>query len=465
MLIRTLLLAIFLISAALSVCAAEPVRSSDVTESGTTPTSSSDVAESATLPADSSKLASARAMTMDEALKCVTVSAEDCTDGNTYYICYTFTNPTSVAIDKKVDLTTVAYKRRSLKDPFEYVYQCSTELTDLMIPPYGKYKSTISFPQKDSFFFNQHMYSKFCFDDGAFLKFDEEFYRNPSSLVRLATVISPENELFLSIQNRSWFNTITDLSTLAIQLDNRCGYKFKFASEKPLALNIPPRGTYLLYIDSLVPQFFDIPDSLRKLPRLPKHLRKYTKKHNPYFILMNAELTLNHIRYHYNGMLSMTQPCAILEESTLTPLPQISYDYGSGVARSWDNTNNIYYLDDSYLYIYFELTNTSNNMILPSPKQDGYSYMINAAYFDQDMYRHNNFVEISLPTDFTLAPNETRYFTFKIPLPDDFYTLDPSQDRYLIPQEPNLHYIELFPKENFSLPVPQDTYQFLDIIP
>ncbi len=61
MLIRTLLLAIFLISSALSICAAEPATmpttSTDGVESSTMPASSSDRMESVTLSADSADVA------------------------------------------------------------------------------------------------------------------------------------------------------------------------------------------------------------------------------------------------------------------------------------------------------------------------------------------------------------------------------------------------------------------------
>ncbi len=104
------------------------------------------------MPADSSAVvASAQAMTMDEALKHVTISTEDWLDGNTYYIRYTFTNPTNVAINKKVDLTVVSYQRCSIinddatiiydspdkKDTLPWTEQCSNMIRPSYTIRYG----------------------------------------------------------------------------------------------------------------------------------------------------------------------------------------------------------------------------------------------------------------------------------------------------------------------------------------
>ena len=46
-------------------------------------------------------------MTMKDALSKVTIESEDWLDGDTYYIRYTFTNPTDVAIEKDILYTEV----------------------------------------------------------------------------------------------------------------------------------------------------------------------------------------------------------------------------------------------------------------------------------------------------------------------------------------------------------------------
>lgn len=49
----------------------------------------------------------AEQMTMEDALSKVTIEAEDRLDGDTYYIRYTFTNPTDVPIEKDILYTEV----------------------------------------------------------------------------------------------------------------------------------------------------------------------------------------------------------------------------------------------------------------------------------------------------------------------------------------------------------------------
>ena len=266
MLIRTLLLVIFLISSALSVCVAEPiltsVSSSDRVESITMPADSSDVVESATLPASPSKIASEQAMTMEEALEHVTISTEDWLDGNTYYIRYTFTNPTDVAIDKKVDLTTVLYERCSIinddatiiydspakKDTLPWTEQCSDMIKRLVIPPFSSSKYIIALPQYRPTIFNQIRYNTFFFADGTQLYYSQDFPFKPisDSPFELSPWISDENELYLTIRNTSFFKTILQADNLYTTLHTLRGYQIVSAN-KNIDISIRKRQKPSIY--------------------------------------------------------------------------------------------------------------------------------------------------------------------------------------------------------------------------
>lgn len=54
-------------------------------------------------------------MSVEDALSKVTIEAEDWLDGDTYYIRYTFANPTDVAIEKTVEYTDIRYTTLSCK--------------------------------------------------------------------------------------------------------------------------------------------------------------------------------------------------------------------------------------------------------------------------------------------------------------------------------------------------------------
>lgn len=210
MFIRYLLLVCLLIVSAMPICTAE---------STTMPARSSDVAEFSTISATSSDLvASDQAMTMEEALECVTISAEDWLDGYTYYIRYTFINPTDVAIDKKVDLTTVAYRRCAYHELWGFNQHGSSAITALVIPPHGTYTTTLNFPLFTPVAQYHYLLSTVLyFTDGSALYHGYQPTRE-TPLYALSTFVSGKNELCLAIRNRSRLTPITSISNLTVQL-------------------------------------------------------------------------------------------------------------------------------------------------------------------------------------------------------------------------------------------------------
>lgn len=82
----------------------------------------------------------------------------------------------------------------------------------------------------------------------------------------------------------------------------------------------------------------------------------------------------------------------------------------------------VYYLDANHLYGYLPLKNCSTTPIHePAAKYD-----LTLTYFTHDTYSKRTNIKLVLPTDFSLQPNEIKYFSFKIPLPDDCYRIAPT---------------------------------------
>ena len=478
MLIRTLLLAIFLISSALSVCAAEPATmpttSSDTVESTilpatssdgmesitmsasssalAEPATSSDAVESITMPASPSKIASAQAMTMDEALKHVTVSAEDWLDGNTYYIRYTFTNPTAVAIDKKVDLTVVNYRRHAYNDMSESSTRGSTAITALVIPPHNTYTTTLEFPIFVPIAQYYHIFSTtLYFTDGSTLYHG---YRSNTTtlfhsesdppLYLLSAFISDKNDLCLAIRNRSRLTPITSISGLTVQLNTSNGL-IDLIYPDFLPINIPPRQTQIFKLMPLSPE---------------KLLRKDDFAQDDDLSIFDHTLTiklnLNDTLYSYLASLLPKPPFTTRSEyidsfSHITlyrpPLSPINFE------------GNAYRIDGSDLSVYFQLTNpTDQTICAPSA-----NYILSMDYFTTGTYYQAEHIKIVLPADFTLAPQETKFFSCQVPLVTDFYMLDPKSPLKLhsfneaLPFD--LHTITLVPLGNTELPHPSADYQ------
>lgn len=459
MLFRYLLLVCLVIVSAMPVCVAENASDTTITsptfdEAMSVPIETKEI----TMPTDT-PAQPAQAMTMEDALKHVTVSTEDWLDGNTYYIRYTFTNPTSVAIDKKVDLTTVKYRRCAYNELFGFSQRGSTAIATLAIPPHGTYTTTLEFP----LFIPVAQYYRLLstalyFTDGSALyhgycSTTPTLSQNESEppLYLLSAFVSDKNDLCLAIRNRSRLTPITSISDLTVQLKtlNPSNGLIDLIAPDPLPINIPPRQTQIFKLFTLSPKLFLSNDD-------PIIAYLYTIA-NP---TLEVDIKLNDTFYSYLVSLLPKPPYTTLDEiintSPLTtlyrqPLSPINF------------AGNAYRIDGSDLSVYFQLTNTTNQTIC-APSAD---YILPIDYFTTGTYYQSERIKIFLPADFTLAPQETKFFSCQIPLVTDFYRLDPNEPLKLhsfaeaLPFD--LHTITLVPLDNTELPHPSTDYQPLKV--
>lgn len=455
MLIRTLLLALFFISSALSVCVAETaLLTPDKTITMETPA----------LPTPDT------AKTMEDALKCVTISTEDWLDGDTYYIRYTFTNPTAVAIDKKVDLTTVRYERCSIiNEKPTIIYdipdnelslvttgQCSTALKRLVIAPYSTETVTLVFSQHRPTSFNQVAYTTFFFSDDTQLVYSQDivFEHMYDTPFLLYPWISTDHELYLTIRNTSFFKTISQIDNLCTTLFPPREYRVAAANKKAITVDIPPQESKTLYL-------FTLPDELltandKSNPTYQSHLSFSQNFDVPLTLDIQIALRLNHIPHFYNGAFTADSPFATLVHQASPKLPQT--DYYTHLYNAPSLYNCFYYLDDAYLYGYLQLTNYTDTTITESNAQ----YDLLLTYFTHDTYSHSANIVITLPPNFTLDVNESKYFSFRIPLPTDCYQIEPTQMLRLYanwqtpPHQPTSFH--LMPRSIQLLPVAREAY-------
>lgn len=247
------------------------------------------------------------------------------------------------------------------------------------------------------------------------LRYGQSFFNHPDSIFSITPLISEDQKsLSLSIYNKSFFTPITKLSDLSIALNNLCDPDYTLATiAGPTFLTINPRETHTQFLLTLPPTLLN-----HTTKEIKKNSNTYALFNLPAGLLVHINLKINDVPHVYSASLSMEPPFTVLKKYFYTNCFETSYTEPKNLSLSKYGS---YYLDNNYLHLYFPLKNYSNET-LSAPT---YKYEILVSYFNQDTLPKEFMARISLPNDFSIAPNETKYFSCKIPLPYDFYKLNP----------------------------------------
>ena len=373
------------------------------------------------------------ASTKSSPLSKVTIDAEDWVEGDMYHIRYTFTNPTDEMIDKEIDFTTIGYHyyNYDYKHNDSSTIQYDETLSRLTIAPHSSYTTTVSLKQPLPSIFNQLIHSNFYFKDSSYLYYSIAS-EAPKSLFSLLPNVSPTGDVFLTIQNNSPTETINELRNILINTEIQ-GKHLYLLRAKPYPLYINPNETIQIPI-------FRLDNTTDK-----------NSSYSSYYITAD----INGIPHRYNIWMSDSR---ILMGSNDTF--EIRFDsHYSHATRPQIDKDSSFCLDESNLYAYIQINSRNKNKTISVPNT---SYLIHLTYFDQNMHSQSRNVYVYLPPDFCLNTNETKYFTFNIPLPPDFGRLNPHTPIYCISQHPDLSSTALFPLSKLATPVPKEQYTFLN---
>lgn len=370
---------------------------------------------------------------MPSPLSKVTITAEDWVDGDMYHIRYTFTNPTDEMIDEEIDFTTVGYHycNYDYKDNGSSTVQYDDTHSLLTIAPHSSYTATVSLKQPAPSAFNRLVTSNFYFKDSSYLNYciASEAPKSPFSL---SPNVSPTGDVFLTIQNNSQTEPITELRNILISAELQ-GKQLYLLRAEPYPLNVKPNET----IQIPVTRLDDIIDK--------------KSSYSSYYLTMD----INGIPHRYNVFMSGSR---IIMGSTDTFEVQYDSHYAHSI-HPQASEDGSYYLDGTALYVYIQINSRNKNEMISAPNA---SYLIHLTYFDKNAHSQSRNVYVYLPPDFCLNTDETRYFTVKLPLPTDFGRLNPHKPIYCISEHPELSSTTLFPSSKLSLPVPKEQYIFLN---
>ena len=356
----------------------------------------------------------------------VTIDAEDWVDGDMYHIRYTFTNPTDEMIDEEISLTDITYDLCENKPLNKDITQCSETLSRLTIAPHSSYTTTVSLTPPVPTPFNYLLASTFYFADGSYLRYAPP-KQSPKSHFTLLPNISPSGNVTLSIQNNSSNETITELRNIQLffYID---GQTLHSLSAEPILTEIKPTKK------------ITIPLATLERPIDEKRSTRF------YAVLMQ----INGILHCYTESFASHIPAKSIPNDTVCTPFETKYHFSNIVPSSQDG---IYTLDNTFLHLYFPIKNCYYLVNSGSER----IYHFDLKYFDHTSHYHKKTIIIRLPKDLCIAPNETKYFSCKIPLPPDFYKLIPTFSPCISTSE-TLSEPTLFPSSNHSLLVPKEQY-------
>lgn len=378
---------------------------------------------------------------LQEIFNQITIDAKDWIDGDTYYIRYTFTNPTATRIDKEIYLPIVSYFQYT-ETEIDVKRQCCFDLPRLVIPPYATTAITLRLPQRTPSRFNQLSQTSFYFSDDSQLICYSYSFTNEFALPSASLRIDPDKKVYLSIHNRSYFHPISQISNLRLHLYScydftarKYDYDKIFTLPNPISIDLKPREIKSIPLRTLSPELFAT-ISASKQKKQPSFSYGDDDVLN-----FSLEMKLNGTSYFYRGSFDANPPFAnitkhycksknfgIYHLPTQTPPP---------------STNNVYFLDDSNLSAYIQIPNPTDIPIHATAEQ--YRMILN--YYNISGDFKTSVVTIKLPQNLYIAPHETKYFSFQVPLPNDFYKLFPNgHTELLAPTSPNskLSYLMLY---------------------
>ena len=351
----------------------------------------------------------------------VTITAEDWVDGDMYHIRYTFTNPTDEMIDKEIGFSEISYDYHnySSENNLGRRTQCDETVSRLTIAPHSSYAMTVSLKQPSPSAFNRLVRSTFYFKDDSCL--DYTLSTNmPKSPFSLLPNTSDSGDVSLTIRNDSPTETITELRKILILTDLQEKQRFLLRAE-PYSLTVKPT-------ESMNIPLFTLDDTT-------------DKKSSSFSFCITMDI--NGIPHYYHNLVDDSNTFE-MQFTSAYHLPVDHHFYKNGV----------YDLDGSNLYAYIQLQGYDKE----ASSAPNASCLLYLDYFDKNTCSQTRYFRIYLPSDFCPSDDETKYFTFKIPLPSDFYTLNSHKPLRIYARHLGLIPTDLYPPSKVSLPVPKEQY-------
>ena len=346
--------------------------------------------------------------------------------GDTYYLRYTFTNPTDTHIEKTLRYADV-FHSVSYADKFSTLFtkRCETP-KKFDLPPYASTTITLTLTHKEPFLYIDPKITRFYFTDDSLSVFPHE----EAPLVLMKPVILHDNSWALSIENISPTETIKEIRDcflfVKIALNDGDYTEWAYQNNDPItrSLDLRPKSTTFIPLQPAFSHITTNPDpntnqkTLHLLTPLPDVVA-IPPTAKPYYFSIHAQV---------NGISHQFIETRHSQDPTRKSIP--SYDtsyYPPLYTAYWKAPHTIDItqwneIEGNNLRIYYHIVNLYDIAIPMNDLVGSYFF----SYIDKDALLNKHHYDYPLPPDTTLPPHGELFFSFFVPLPDDFLTLDRS---------------------------------------
>ena len=347
--------------------------------------------------------------------------------GDTYYLRYTFTNPTDAHIEKTLRYADV-FHSVSYIDRFSdlFTQRCETP-TKFDLPPHASTTITLALTPGEPYIHLEPCIANFYFTDDSLTVIPH--HEEPLALMK--PIILPNGSLALSVENTSPTETISEIrdcflfAKFALR-DDDCT-EWVYQNDRPIStsLGLKPKSTTII---PLQPSF-------RRIARNPSPNAKLNMQDifvpmpdvtavppTTKLYLFGIDAQINNIPHKFHESTYSHDPTRESSPSYNTNYHSPSYNAHWNVPHTvditvWNET------EDKNLRIYYHIINPYD-ITIPMDNLIGNFFL---SYVTKNSLLCRQHYEYPLPPDTTLPPNGELFFSFFVPLPDDFLTLDRSE--------------------------------------
>lgn len=330
------------------------------------------------------------------------LESEAWTENNTYYIRYTFTNPTSKPIEEKLDYINISYNVVPPQQKFvPRRGQYSDTIRTLSIPPHSSRSFVVPLTINEPFEIIYFVDSTFYFADNALLH-HELSYGQESSDVLMTPIFLPNGEVYIAMKNHHPTKTISDIRNIHLDASFESEGRFStneyyYADHTPLAIQLQPQET----------AFFRLP--------------KTCIEPNNAFSFAALNICIDGIRHEF----AVTNfESRVFKPYTATRYTDYDTKYLTSDMRSvikLIEADGTYEIDGNTLNGYLRIKNSSDHQIsIPDLHMSS----------DLHYYKPDNLLKVSayrilFLKELSLDPKEEAFLSFSIPLPSQDMIKEP----------------------------------------
>ena len=361
-------------------------------------------------------LTSYQKQTEESALSQVTIESEDWVEGDTYYIRYTFTNPTDEMIDETVAYIQVSYHTYDVSYIPHTYHQYTKPMPHLRIEPHSAYTIIAALPLKEPAVIAEQAITYFNFSDKSTLLY-APLHTSTDISLHTMPIYLPSGKLLLNLKNNAYLtqnSTIENISLLTA-LSDKTGnmHIHNYKQAEPISLTMRPN-------DSI---------SLPLMKNLPTDA---TLDH------FHLALTINGIQHTFT------------DKTAYSLHPQTSFmPFITNILPTRLKCRGTMELTPEKLTCYLRIQNTLDHRVT----LQNASIRTQLDYYDTDALLQMKSAHITIPNKIILPPNKEEFVSFSIVLPNDFSIypnaslVSLSADGFYIP----FSLIESYPKPLSSL--------------